>query len=339
MLEPGEIFFGAAIIVVIILVLVVLFGSWYTVPEGSVGVLFDKRSGYDYSEKPQGWGFKLPIVQSVSTIPFRTQTVGFYGGTEEAERGQYGAITPKDKNGISYAIDVTVRYHLDASQAAEFTEQKGRGIAAMESVLVTAVRSEAVRGVLGQENQEDVPAKLGDLSQQILDALQKRIDKEATGKVKPGFIVIESVDLRNIDYNDAIEQKIQEKQSAKQEAEKQQYELQKAEYVKQIELTNAERDKQAAILRAEGEAQAVLEVATAKAAGIEKVNKAYQNMPMSYVAVQYADAIKPTDKIILGLNSLGQSSLPVWNMNQLVGSFSTMGSSSPIQTSGGGGAQ
>ena len=141
---------GVVMIVILFGLIAVLFGSWYSVPEGNVGVLFDRRFGYDYSEKPQGWGWKIPIVQSVTDMPFRTQEVGFYGQT--TERGQYGAVTPKDKNGISFVIDVTVRYSMDPSQAAEFVEQKGKGVSTMESVIVTATRSEAVRGILGKEN-------------------------------------------------------------------------------------------------------------------------------------------------------------------------------------------
>ena len=307
-----------AILLVVLAVLTIALGSWYTVPEGSVGVLFDQRTGFEYNEKPQGWGLKVPIIQRMIDIPFRTQTVGFYGGTEEADRGQYGAVTPKDKNGISFNIDVTVRYHLDPLQAAEFVEQKGEGTAAMESVLVTAVRSEALRGILGQENQEDIPSKLSELSASTIVALQDRINKEAVGKLRSNFIVVESVDLRNIDYNDAIEAKINEKQQAKQDAERQEYELQKAVTVKEIELTNADRDKQAAILRADGEAQSIRLVAYAKADGITKVNEAYQNMPQAYVYTKFAEAIQPTDKVYLGIESLGGNQLNFLDMNQLI---------------------
>lgn len=314
--DPKAIIFGIVVVALIVIVVVVLMGSWYNIPEGNVGVLFDKRSGFDYNEKPQGWGLKVPIVQTMHRIPFRTQEIGFYG---DAGRGQYGTITPKDKNGISFSIDITVRYSLDPTQAAEFIEQKGSGVAAMESVLVTSTRSEAVRGVLGQENQEDIPAKLDELAVKVREQLQARVDREATGQLKAGFIRIESVDLRKIDYNDQIELKIQEKQQAKQEAEKQQYILEEAEYKKKIELTNADRDKLAAILRAQGEAEAILTVATAKAEGIQKVNLAYQNMPIEYVYVQYAQALKSTDKVILGIESLTPNTLPILNVNQLAG--------------------
>lgn len=319
--KPKDLILGAVGVFVIILVLVVGLGSWYSVPKGHVGVLFDQRYGFDYNEKPQGWGLKIPIVQSVTDMPFMTQTVGFYGGEEESARGQYGVIKPKDKNGISFSIDVTVRYSLDPTQAVEFVEQKGSGIKAMESVVVTATRSEAVRGVLGQENQEDIPSKLAELSLTVMEALQARIDKEAIGKLKPGFILVESVDLRNIDYNDAIEKKINEKQQAKQEAEKQEYVLQQAKTMKLIEITNAEKDRAAIILRAEGKSQGILLEATAKAKGIEKVREAYYNMPWQYVLVQGYQAIKPTDKVFFGLDGFtGSNALGVLDLNKLIGS-------------------
>ena len=79
-----------------------MFGSWYNVGEGNVGVMFKKfgtTQGFQPQELGQGWGMKMPFRDRVIQIPFRTQTIGFYGGTEQ--RGTYAAIQPKDKNGIT----------------------------------------------------------------------------------------------------------------------------------------------------------------------------------------------------------------------------------------------
>lgn len=310
----------------IVAVLVVIFGSWYNISDGNVGVKFKTmgaNKGFDYNELPQGFGLKIPFVEKVWEMPFRTQTVGFYGGDEE--RGQFGAITPKDKNGINYQVDVTIRYRLDPTQVAEFMEQKGRDQGSVEALIATAARADSTRGVFGQYAQEDVPQQRIAIAQEIRDVLQKRLDSEASGKLKAGFISVEAVDIRNVEFNDKIEQRIIEKQTKLQEAQQKEYEKQIATANQEIEIINAERDKQAKILRAEGEAESIKAVAFAKAKGVEAINKAYQDMPASYVYTKAFEAIKETDKMYFGFDSLAGNQLSFLDMNQLMSATKATG--------------
>jgi regulator of protease activity HflC (stomatin/prohibitin superfamily) len=308
-------------VVAIILVLLIIVGGFYNVPPGHVGVKFNKMGadkGFNYDELPQGFGLKIPFVQSVWDMPFQTQTIGFYGATEE--RGTYGAIAPKDKNGIDFHVDVTVRYRIDPNQAAEFMEQKGKGVAAMDQLLATAARADSTRGVFGKYAQEDVPKNRIEIANEIRMVLQERIDQEASRKLKEGFITIEAVDVRNVQFNAKIEERIIAKQIKLQEAQELDYQMEIANKTREIELVNADRDKQAAILRADGEAQSIKLVAFAKAEGIQKVNDAYQRMPDAYVATKFAEAIKQTDKVYLGFESLSGGMLPILDVNQVMGS-------------------
>ncbi len=299
--------------VVIILVLGVLIGSIYNVNEGNVGVMFSKwgpQQGFSPTEISQGTHFKMPFRDRVIDMPFRTQTISFAGEN---------SITPKDSNGISFNIDVVVRYKIDSTQASEFIEQKGEGIAALETIMTTAIRSDATRGVLGTYAQEDVPENLINLAVEITKTLQDRINREASGKLKTGFILIETVDLRNVKFNPKIEVAIITKQEQKQVAEQKEYELQKEVKQKEITIVQATRDMEAQVLRATGEADAILLVAGAKAKGIRLVNDAYQSMPPEYVQVKFAEAIKPTDKVYFGFESLSGNTLPILDINEIAG--------------------
>jgi regulator of protease activity HflC (stomatin/prohibitin superfamily) len=313
-------------IIFIALIIIFLIGtsmSLYSVPEGSVGVMFHSfgpNQGFDKMALNQGWGFKMPFRDRVYTIPFRTQSIAFLGSETPGQGFTYGSLQPKDKNGITFDVDILVRYHLDPTQAPAFVEQKGEGIPALESILSTAVRADSTRGIFGQYAQEDVPQQRTEIAQQVVKVLQERIDAEASRSLKQNFIVIEAVDIRNVKFNQQIEDAIVNKQKTKQVAEQKLYELQQAETERNITLVQADRDRQAAILRANGDAAALLAVATAKAKGIELVNTAYQGMPPSYVQVKWAEAIQPTDKIIIGLDSVAKqgNSLGVINYNDLI---------------------
>lgn len=300
-------------VVAIIAVIVMIFGGFYSVPGGSVGVKFVKwgdAKGFRATELPQGFGLKIPMRDQVYSMPFRTQEIGFFETNGES-------IVPKDSNGINFRTDLVVRYRLDPTQAAEFCEQKGCTVAAMTGILRTAARADSTRGVLGQVPQEDVPKQRIELAVQIKDTLQKRIDQEASGRLKPGFIVIESVDLRNINFNERIEQRIVEKQVRLQEAQEMEYRLEIQEKEKDRKIIEAEGVKQSQILQAEGKAQAILLEATAKAEGIQKVNDAYQDMPAAFVSTKWAESIQTNDKIIFGLENMGGNLLPFLDVNEV----------------------
>jgi len=316
---------------IILFIIAILFGGVVKkVPAGHVGVLFDNTRGgiqlEEFNHGKEGWGLKLPFFQSVEYVDVRTQTLEHKGE---------GAIIPKDKNGVNFRWDVIVRYRLDKSQVSELIKTKGSGYT--EGIISSGLRAKS-REVLGKYEQEKLPEVRLEISNQIREALQNRIDGEAIGIdiLFPGYIVIEAIDLRNLEYNSEIEQRIIEKQQRQQEAEKQVYELQIAEKLKERTIIEAEAQKAKTELEAEAqanakkliadaEAYAITQEAAAKAAGIDKINKAYQGMPLSFVMTKAYEAIRPTDKIIFGLDSLGTQNLGIMNYNQLMGALTAEG--------------
>lgn len=324
--DPVTAFLKAKMLLIVIVgVGILLFAlSIYSVPGGHVGVKFNKLwdVGFSSVELPEGFGLKVPIVQVIYKIPYRTQTVSFCDSVKNSNKEcDYSPLTPKDKNGINFMVDVTVRYRLDQTQGAEFIEQKGSAKGTMETLITTAARADSTRGIFGKFAQEDVPKNRIEIAELVKLELQKRLDREASGRLKPGFMVIEAVDIRNTEFNEKIEQRIIQKQEKLQEAQEMVYIIETANRTREKELINADRDKKAAILRAEGEAEAILLVATAKAAGIQKVNDAYQNMPTEYVSTKWAESIRDNDKIIFGLENLGGGLLPFLNINEIVGTL------------------
>ena len=307
------------VFVIILLTITFLMGGLYNVDEGEVGVKFIKfggNKGFQANEYVQGYGLKTPFRDRMITVPFRTQTIYF---TQNPERGEYPHIEPKDKNGINFKVDITVRYRLDSTQASEFIEQKGEGLPALETIMTTAIRADSTRGIFGQYNQEDIPIERITIAKEIKKVLQERINLEATGKLKLNFIQIESVDIRNVQFDPRIEEAIVNKQTQKQEAEKREYILQQAQMDKQIAIVNAEKQKEAQIIVAEGNNKAIILEAEAKAKGIQLVNDAYQSMPKEYVLTKFAEAIRPTDKVYLGFDSLGGNTLNFLNLNEATG--------------------
>lgn len=256
------------------------------VPAGHVGVKFDKMAGgvqlEEFNGGQEGWGLKVPIMQSVTKMDVRSQTKEY--------RGEQ-AVTPKDVNGVNFQWDMVIRYKLDPAQAAEVYKTKGSDYAL--SIIGTSLRSRA-REVLGEYAQEEVQTERMRVAEEIRIAVQRRVDQEAENIdiLKPGFLIIESIDLRDLNYNPQIEQSIITKQKQLQTAQQKVYELQQVVKEKEIVETKAEAQRNKLVLEAEGRAQAVLLEGEARAKAIELVNDAYQSMPESYVNVKYAEALK-----------------------------------------------
>jgi len=305
---------------IVLIALGIFFGSLYSIPEGNSGVIYKSAmgtKGFNYVEKGPGIHMKVPFFHTVHKLSFMTRTLYMGEGVAEKRTAQnFPTLTPKDKNGINFNQDLAVRFRMNPEQMAEFMELKGKS---PEELVVTAIRGVA-RNVIGQFAQEDIPENRAEVATEIRIQLQARLDEEATGRLQPGYLVIEAVDVRNTQFNGKIEEAINSKMVQKQEAERKQYELQSAEKEIEIRMAEAEANKQSAILVAEGEAQAVLVVAEAKAKGIKLVNSAYQDMPEEYVAVKYAEALQANaangNLMILDPDVIG---LGVMNMNQLMG--------------------
>jgi len=309
--------------VIILLIFAIFLGAWFYVPGGSNAVVLNKIElngvkGYQDSEYSEGFYLKYPIVQSATNINYRTQTVNFCNPeTSPNTKCHYGPLVPKDINGVNFYVDVTVRYHMNQSQIAEFVRYKGN-MAQAEELLKTAARADSTRSVFGEQAQEDVPALREELNAMIMEKLQERVDIEAIGSLQPRFIIIEAVDIRNIDFNDEIEKRIIEKLKKKQLAEEKVFDIIVANRTREEQVILADKDRLSMVIKANGTAQAILLEATAKAEGIEKINKAYQDMPEAFVYTKFAEAIQPTDKVYFGFDSLGGNQLNFLDMNQVI---------------------
>lgn len=316
---------GIIYTIIIIFILLVIKGTLVNVPPGNVGILFNSASGGiqlgEFNNGKEGWGLKFPITQSVKLIDVRTQSIEQVGDQ---------TLSLRDKNGISFKWDAVVRYRIDKEQAAETYKIKGSE-KAIAYMVMTALKGTSA-GLFGKYPQEELQPEIAD---KLKSRLQQRIDAEAnsTSLLRPGFILIEAIDLGAIRYNDQIAQRIIEEQQRAGDVEKQKYELEAAKQQRDKTIMEAEAAKKAAILKAEGEAQALLQVAEAKTKGIQMVKESYQNMPQSYVQIKYAEALKANAEkgklIIIDYSRLGGDTLKVLNLNDLIASETIQSAPNP----------
>jgi regulator of protease activity HflC (stomatin/prohibitin superfamily) len=209
--------------------LTVLGGSWYTVGEGYRGVQL--RNGAVVGTAEPGLGFKMPVIDSVVDISVQSQARA------------YENVQTYSKDQQTASLMISVNYRLPADQVETIYGEYGGAEGVVNRLLDRQV-PQAVKNVFGRFNAVTAINERGRLVNEVATALMESVK---------GPIIIESVQIENIDFDDGYERAI----AARMEAE---VEVQK---VKQ----NAEREKiTAEITVIQAQAAADSKLAEAKAA-------------------------------------------------------------------------
>ncbi|HYY13131.1 MAG TPA: prohibitin family protein [Chthoniobacterales bacterium] len=197
--------------IVLVVILFVLLRAARVVPAGHVGVvdLFGKVRS---EALPSGLHLVNPLA-NVHRMSVQTSEVKETMDTPSSE-------------GLIVHLDVSILYHLDASKAPEVYRTIGRDY---ESVLVKPNVRSAVREVTSSYE-----AKA--LYSPEREKMSAEINQHIVAAIQPRGVAVERMLLRDVALPPRVQQAIQEKLSAEQEAARMQFVLQK-------EKQEAERKK------------------------------------------------------------------------------------------------
>lgn len=207
-------------VLIAFLFLLVTCGSCFSVGAGVVGVTFNTFTGNTASFS-QGTYFKIPVITNVYKFDVKTQREDI-----KAESAS--------KDLQSVVVKVVVNYHLDYTKVNNLFVKVGRDY--VEKVIHPAV-NESVKASVAQFPVEEIIVKREDVKTIIETVLKERLAAYN--------IILESVNLVNISFDDEFNKVVEQKQIEEQK-------IKTAEYIKK----QAEQNKAATILNAEGEARA-----------------------------------------------------------------------------------
>ena len=218
--------------------LIFLFGSWFTVPEGSRAILttFGKASTHIYEA---GLHVKWPLVQDVKRFDVKTIRADFKTSTYTKDI-QTANIT------VSYS------YNLISNDIVE--TYKTYGNQWQERILYPNLE-QAVKAEVGKWNADQMVANRDKVADNILNSLQARMTEHNYP------VAITNFQMINIDYSDQFEKAIEKKVVAEQEA------LEEENRTKQVEQKAKQK-----LIEAESEAKSMKIRATALANNPKLVN-------------------------------------------------------------------
>jgi prohibitin 2 len=212
---------------------------------GQRAVLFDLRRGTLPGQLDEGMHLVLPFVQSAVFYDVRTQTYTMSAVGAEGEIKGDDSLSALTSDGQVVTLDVSVRFHPDATRIYQLHQQIGPDYA--NKIIRPAARSQA-RVTIAQFPVSDVYAARREM-------IEKRIEDALRKSLGANDIVLDEVLLRDVQFSPAYAAAIEQKQIAQQNDQRMQYVLLKAQKEKQQKILEAQGDAASIELRGRAIAQ------------------------------------------------------------------------------------
>lgn len=209
-------------IIVVVLITSLIYGSFFVVPAGHQGVVFNTFTGVKAQTYGEGLHFKLPLFEKPYKLEVRTRVYN-----EDA-----GAAS-KDLQIVS--TKVALNYHINKD--AVYSLFKNIGIE-YESRIINPSIQETVKAITAKHNAEDLIKEREVIKDEIKQHLKDRL--------QPYYIVLDELSITNFDFSNEFNKAIEEKVTAEQNALKEQNNLKVIEF-----------QAQQKVLQAKGEAEAI----------------------------------------------------------------------------------
>ena len=277
----------------------------HTTEATEVGVRFNKITRSTEVAPPGATYFFTPIINDWTKFDVSTQSLIMSARVNAGDRGGKDDLRFKTRDGNDIETDVTVRWRIDPSKAAQIWQTVARSTVDLRSKLVRPQARAYVRDVLNRLDSEEY----------YNPDLRFRAANDATkllsAHLAPYGIIVEQVILGDFSFKPDYQNLINRRKEAEKSAEKLEAEIlatveqnqaklqeKVSELTEQLtraqgELEQAKRAADAYVVRREQEAQAVIAEKTAVAEGIRKERAALNSSAGdAYVQLQLIEALQ-----------------------------------------------
>ncbi len=257
-------------VIIAIIILLVIAKPYEIINSGQVGI---KVTTGKFENTPlyPGLHFFIPGVQKIIVVDTKVRIINYKAEKDGADFVSNDGVMEKpaisvlDARGLPVSIDLTVQYRLKAVSAPKTIATWGLS---WEEKIINAVVREVARNVVGSYKAEELPPKRNEIAKKIEDKIRQQVDSFPS---KP--VILEAVQLREISLPQKIKDQIEKVQVAKQEAQRVQYEVERAKKEAEKKAALAQGDADAKKIKAEGEAQKITIEANAQAKANELIAK------------------------------------------------------------------
>jgi len=234
---------------VAVALLTAVLSSFTVVTPGNVGVVFNIWSG-SLRVAPQGLVFRAPWITTVQSYPVALRTYTMVKRSGEGSTAEDDSIDLPTREGQHIRQDISVTFNTSAERAEQvFKSFRGADISEIESTFIRRTIITAAQNAAGQMSLTDIISdRRGELQASIVKVLSGDLDRM-------GFM-LDKVNLGASHLPAAIEQQLQQKMAAQQQALQAEYELQKETTLAKARVAQAEGEANATLVKAKAQAEA-----------------------------------------------------------------------------------
>ena len=277
----------------------------HTTAATEVGVRFSKITRTTEIAQPGATYFFAPVVNDWTVFDVSTQNLVMSRKAESGDRREKDDLRFKTRDGNDIETDVTVRWRIDPTNAAQIWQHTAPSTIALKERVVRPQARAYVRDVLNRLDSEEY----------YNPDLRFRAASDATkvlaAHLQPYGIIVEQVILGDFSFKPDYQNLINRRKEAEKQAEKLEAQIlatlesNKANLQQKIaqlteeltraqgELQQAKRAADAYVVRRQQEAQAVIAEKSAVAEGVRKERTALNGSAGdAYVSLQLIDALQ-----------------------------------------------
>lgn len=281
------IFSLAAALLVALVALLLVFAAWRTIEPGYVGIVFDKASHQVTNTLDPGWVLINPFTQSITKYPVSLQTLVMVQQSAEGKTQGDDSIKVGSREGQTMNADVSIQYSVETEKAADlYRVWAGAPIDKIEDNLVRQVTRSVLNDIASQYGWEEIyGAKRIEYTQKVSQEISRRFAEK--------FIKFESLNLRGWHLPDNLMKALEQKITAQQAAEQQEFALKQAQVKATQDRVQAEGQANALRAQASGEADATKIRAQAQAEANRALSQSLTSDLIRYQQLQKWDGKLP----------------------------------------------
>ncbi|NWF66746.1 MAG: prohibitin family protein [Campylobacterales bacterium] len=262
---------GFLYVIIILGIIIFLAKPFIIINSGEVGI---KVTAGKFESIPLEPGFHLylPVIQKIIVVDTKVRIIN-YRGAERLDTNvaikndgitSNESISVLDSRGLPVSIDLTVQYRLLPFGAPQTIATWGLS---WENKIINPVVRDVVRSVIGSVSAEELPVKRNQIATLIENDIRSKVSKLENQPVE-----LLSIQLREIVLPTKIKEQIERVQIAKQEAQRTEYEVERAKQEALKKAALAEGEAEANRIRSKGIADAIMIEATSQAEANKKIS-------------------------------------------------------------------
>lgn len=260
-LEPPKFFkdmgkkAGLLYALIAIIIIFVIAKPFTVINSGEVGIK-STAGKFDPNPMQPGFHFFIPFIQKIFVVDTKVRIMNYsstedLGSAQQRNRGieNKSAISVLDSRGLPVGLDLTVQYQLLPMSAPQTIATWGLS---WEEKIINPVVRDIARSAVGQFTAEELPRRRNEIAEAIQEEIRNDVENQPGRPVE-----LLTVQLREIMLPEKIKDQIERVQVAKQEAQRAEYGVEKANQEALRNAALAEGDAKAREIRAKGQGKAI----------------------------------------------------------------------------------